>query len=142
MYAASVNAGVSIFRGKSVVPRHICFDLDGKTACKTYSRRHWFLPQRRHSGQGNLAITSNEVFVEKPPGRALSSAAYIVVEFASIFNGLGVQTHARLPRRAAAARLRRDLGTRAGEEWAGKGSPVFRIQSCQSWRGKANADSS
>jgi glutathione reductase (NADPH) len=73
------------------------------------------------------AITSNEAFhLERLPQRALViGGGYIAVEFASIFNGLGVQT--TLAYRGA--RLLRgfdaELGTRLAEEMAQKGVSIL-----------------
>jgi glutathione reductase (NADPH) len=73
-----------------------------------------------------LAITSNEAFfLERLPQKALVvGGAYIAVEFASIFNGLGVKS--TLAYRGA--RLLRgfdaELGARLGEEMAKKGVSI------------------
>jgi glutathione reductase (NADPH) len=73
-----------------------------------------------------LAITSNEAFfLERLPRRALVvGGGYVALEFASIFNGLGVQT--TLAYRGA--RLLRgfdaDLGERIAEEMGRKGVEI------------------
>jgi glutathione reductase (NADPH) len=118
------SAGVRILRGRAKLADAHTVELDGKR----YSARHilvatgsWpLLPQipgREH------AITSNEAFyLERLPARVLVvGGGYIAVEFASIFNGLGVET--TLAYRGA--RLLRgfdaELGERLGAEMQKKG---------------------
>jgi glutathione reductase (NADPH) len=84
-------------------------------------------PQKPAIPGAELAITSNEAFaLAQLPKRALVvGGGYIAVEFASIFNGLGVKT--ALAYRGA--RLLRgfdaELGTRLGEEMGRKGVAVL-----------------
>ncbi len=122
-----VNAGVSIFRGRAVVLDPHSLMLDGKT----HTAKHILVatgswPQLPDIPGKELAITSNEAFfLPKLPRRALIvGGGYIAVEFASIFNGLGVGT--TLAYRGA--RLLRgfdaELGTRLGEEMGRKGVAV------------------
>ena len=119
-----VNAGVSIFRGKAFVRGKNEIEIDGKTLTAKHilvATGSW--PQKPVVPGSELAITSNEAFyLERLPKRALIvGGGYIAVEFASIFNGLGVQT--ALAYRGA--RLLRgfdaELGTRLGEEMIRKG---------------------
>ena len=123
-----VNAGVSIFRDRAVVLDSHSVSLGGKT----FSAKHILVatgswPQLPDIPGKKLAITSNDAFaLEKLPRRALVvGGGYIAVEFASIFNGLGVAT--TLAYRGA--RLLRgfdaELGTRLGEEMGKKGVSVL-----------------
>ncbi len=123
-----VNAGVSIFRGSAVVLDPHSLMLDGKT----YTAKHILVatgswPQKPAISGNELAITSNEAFhLEKLPKRALIvGGGYIAVEFASIFNGLGVGT--TLAYRGA--RLLRgfdaELGTRLADEMGKKGVSIL-----------------
>ena len=122
-----VNAGVKVLRGRAFVLDPHSVSLDGKK----YSAKHILVatgswPQKPDIPGAELAITSNEAFyLEKLPGRALVvGGGYIAVEFASIFNGLGVAT--TLAYRGA--RLLRgfdgELGARLGEEMGRKGVAV------------------
>lgn len=122
-----VNAGVSIFRGKAFVRGRNEVEINGKTVTAKHilvATGSW--PQLPDTPGRELAITSNEAFhLERLPARALVvGGGYIAVEFASIFNGLGVAT--TLAYRGA--RLLRgfdgELGTRLGEEMARKGVTV------------------
>ncbi len=123
-----VNAGVSIFRGRAVVLDPHSLMLDGKT----HTAKHILVatgswPQLPDIPGKELAITSNEAFfLPKLPRRALIvGGGYIAVEFASIFNGLGVDT--TLAYRGA--RLLRgfdaELGTRLADEMGKKGVSIL-----------------
>src|SRR6185312_4907920 len=93
--AGAVARGVEIMRARASVVDPHTVEIGGRR----FSARHILLatgswptvpdiPGREH------AITSNEAFhLERLPRRALLiGGGYIAVEFASIFNGLGVQT--------------------------------------------------
>jgi glutathione reductase (NADPH) len=121
------NAGVAIFRGKAVVRGPNQVEVNGRT----YTARHilvatgsWPVVPRIPGRE--RAITSNEAFaLERLPRSALViGGGYIAVEFASIFNGLGVAT--TLAYRGA--RLLRgfdaELGTRLADEMTKKGVQV------------------
>lgn len=90
-----VNAGVTIVRGRAkLVDAHTV-----EAAGKRYSARHVLIATGARATVPNiagaeLAITSNEAFYLKQlPARALViGGGYIALEFASIFNGLGVKT--------------------------------------------------
>jgi len=71
----------------------------------------------------SLALTSNEVFrLERLPRRAIVvGGGYIAVEFASIFNGLGVQVTLAYRRHRLLREFDAELGTRLGEEIQKKG---------------------
>jgi glutathione reductase (NADPH) len=122
-----VNAGVKIFRGKAVVRGKHEIEIDGNAITAGHiliATGSWpslpAIPGAEH------AITSNDAFfLEALPRRALVvGGGYIAVEFASIFNGLGVGTvlayrGARLLRGFDA-----ELGTRLAEEMARKGVEI------------------
>ena len=121
------GAGVTIHRGRAVVRDAHTVEIDGK-AC---TARHilvatggWpYLPAivgREH------AITSNEAFfLERLPKRALVvGGGYIAVEFASIFNGLGVQTTLAYRGAHLLRGFDGELGRHLGEEMAKKGVRV------------------
>ncbi|MCC6210120.1 MAG: glutathione-disulfide reductase [Burkholderiales bacterium] len=122
-----VNAGVSIFHEKALVRGKNEVLVGNRTVTAKHilvATGSW--PQLPDIRGRELAITSNEAFhLERLPARALVvGGGYIAVEFASIFNGLGVAT--TLAYRGA--RLLRgfdgELGTRLGEEMARKGVTV------------------
>jgi glutathione reductase (NADPH) len=120
-------AGVEILRGRATVAGPHAVTIGGKT----YSAKHVLIatgsrpvvppiPGREH------AITSNEVFaLERLPGRAVVvGGGYIAVEFASIFNGLGVDTTLAYRRKRLLRGFDAELGARLGEEMAGKGVDI------------------
>jgi glutathione reductase (NADPH) len=122
------NAGVSIFRGKALIRGKNEIEINGKNVTAKHilvATGSW--PQKPAIPGAELAITSNEAFaLAQLPKRALVvGGGYIAVEFASIFNGLGVKT--TLAYRGA--RLLRgfdaELGTRLGEEMGRKGVAVL-----------------
>ena len=89
------GAGVAIHRGRAKVLDVHTLEVDGKT----FTARHILVatggwPYYPAIVGREYAITSNEAFfLERLPKRALVvGGGYIAVEFASIFNGLGVQT--------------------------------------------------
>ena len=125
------KAGVQILRGRATVVDAHTVEMGGKRR----SARHILVatgswPHPPEIPGRDLAITSNEVFhLEKLPRRALVvGGGYVAVEFASIFQGLGVET--TLAYRGA--RLLRgfdaELGERVAEEMRKKGV-VIRLQS-------------
>jgi len=125
------KAGVQILRGRATVVDAHTVEMGGKRR----SARHILVatgswPHPPEIPGRDLAITSNEVFhLEKLPRRALVvGGGYVAVEFASIFQGLGVET--TLAYRGA--RLLRgfdaELGERLAEEMRKKGV-VIRLQS-------------
>ena len=118
------NAKVEILRGRASVLGPNEVELGGKR----YSAKHilvatgsWpvipAIPGREH------AITSNEAFhLERLPARALVvGGGYIALEFASIFNGLGVQTTLSYRGKRLLRGFDAELGTRIAEEMAAKG---------------------
>ena len=128
---ALLNSGAQILRERATVIDAHSVELGGKR----YSAQHILVatgswPQPPRIPGRELAITSNEAFhLERLPARALVvGGGYISVEFASIFQGLGVET--TLAYRGA--RLLRgfdaELGERLAEEMTRKGV-VIRLQS-------------
>jgi glutathione reductase (NADPH) len=79
------------------------------------------IPGREH------AITSNEAFhLERLPARALVvGGGYIALEFASIFNGLGVKTTLSYRGKRLLRGFDAELGTRIAEEMAAKGVTLY-----------------
>ena len=123
-----VNAGVSIFRDRAVVLDSHSVSLGGKT----FSAKHILVatgswPQKPDIPGADLAITSNEAFfLDKLPKRALVvGGGYIAVEFASIFNGLGVKTTLAYRGAQLLRGFDAELGTRLGEEMGRKGVSVL-----------------
>jgi len=122
-----VTAGVEIHRNHATVRDPHTVEVGGRTV----TARHLLVatgswPQVPEIPGRELAVTSNEIFaLERLPGRALVvGGGYIALEFASIFNGLGVET--TLAYRGA--RLLRgfdgELGERLTGEMAKKGVAV------------------
>jgi glutathione reductase (NADPH) len=118
---------VTIFRGKAFVRGKNEVEVNGKTL----SARHILVatgswPQKPDIPGAELAITSNEAFhLERLPGRALIvGGGYIAVEFASIFNGLGVQTALAYRGAQLLRGFDAELGKKLGEEMGRKGVAV------------------
>ena len=118
------SAGVQIVRGRATVVGPHEVSVNGKK----FSAQHVLvatgswpvippIPGREH------AITSNEAFhLERLPRRALVvGGGYIALEFASIFNGLGVQTTLSYRGKRLLRGFDAELGTRIAEEMAAKG---------------------
>jgi len=122
-----VNAGVEIFRGKALVRGKNQVEINGKTVTARHilvATGSW--PQKPDIPGAGLAITSNEAFyLEQLPRRALVvGGGYIAVEFASIFNGLGVDTTLAYRGAQLLRGFDAELGTRLGEEMGRKGVAV------------------
>jgi len=122
------EAGVAIHRGRAVVRDAHAVEVNGKV----YTARHilvatggWpYVPAivgREH------AITSNEAFfLEQLPKRALVvGGGYVAVEFASIFNGLGVATTLAYRGAHLLRGFDAELGRHLGEEMSKKGVRVW-----------------
>ncbi len=114
-----VNAGVKILRGRAKLVDAHTVELAGTR----YSARHILVAtgakaQVPSIPGADLGITSNEAFyLERLPARAVViGGGYIALEFASIFNGLGVKT--TLAYRGA--RLLRGFDAELGERIAGE----------------------
>jgi len=122
-----VNAGVKILRGRAVILGPHAVSVDGKR----YTAQHILVatgswPQKPEISGAELAITSNEAFhLEKLPQRALVvGGGYIAVEFASIFDGLGVATTLAYRGAQLLRGFDAELGKRLGEEMTRKGVSV------------------
>ena len=123
-----VNAGVSIFRGKAFIRGKNEIEINGKTVTTKHilvATGSW--PQKPDIPGADLAITSNEAFhLEKLPKRALVvGGGYIAVEFASIFNGLGVKTTLAYRGAQLLRGFDSELGTRLADEMGRKGVSVL-----------------
>jgi len=125
------QAGAQILRGRaSVVDAHTV-EFGGKR----YGARHILVatgswPQLPQIPGRELAITSNEAFhLDKLPRRALVvGGGYIAVEFASIFQGLGVETTLAYRGSRLLRGFDAELGQRLAEEMRKKGVAI-RLQS-------------
>lgn len=122
-----VNAGVQIFRGKALVRGKNEIEVNGKTVSAKHilvATGSW--PQKPAIPGAELAITSNDAFsLDTLPKRALIvGGGYIAVEFASIFNGLGVETTLAYRGAQLLRGFDAELGTRLGEEMGRKGVAV------------------
>ena len=121
------DAGVTIHRGRATVRDAHTVEIDGKT----FTAQHILVatgswPQVPAIAGREHAITSNEAFfLERLPQRALLvGGGYIAVEFASIFNGLGVETTLAYRGTHLLRGFDADLGAHLGEEMARKGVRV------------------
>ena len=121
------KAGAKILRQRAtVVDAHTV-----EAAGERYSARHILVatgswPQVPDIPGRELAVTSNEAFfLDKLPRRALVvGGGYIAVEFASIFNGLGVQTTLAYRGPRLLRGFDADLGERIAEEMRKKGVDI------------------
>ena len=122
-----VNAGVEIHRARAEVLDKNSVQVNGRT----YTAKHilvatgsWptlpVIPGIEH------AITSNEAFfLERLPKRAVVvGGGYIALEFASIFQGLGVETMLSYRGKRLLRGFDAELGTRIAEEMSAKGVNV------------------
>jgi glutathione reductase (NADPH) len=118
------NAGVQIMRGhaKLLSPHEV--EVNGRK----YSAKHILIatgswPVLPQVPGRELAISSNEAFhLERLPRRALVvGGGYIALEFASIFNGLGVKTTLSYRGRRLLRGFDAEIGERIAEEMAMKG---------------------
>ena len=121
------RAGVSIVRARAKVLDAHTVEAGGKR----HTARHVLVatgswPQVPQIPGRELAITSNEAFhLERLPRRALVvGGGYIAVEFASIFNGLGVQTTLAYRGPRLLRGFDAELGERLAEEMRKKGVAV------------------
>jgi glutathione reductase (NADPH) len=121
------KAGVEIHRGRAeIVSPH-----EVKVNGKTHSAKHILVatggwPYKPPLPGFEHAITSNEAFhLERLPKRAVVvGGGYIALEFASIFNGLGVQTQLSYRGKRLLRGFDAELGSRVAEEMAMKGVEV------------------
>jgi len=119
-----VKAGVEILRGRATVSGPHEVEFGGKKITAKHSlvaTGSW--PVVPDIPGRELAITSNEAFhLERLPRRALVvGGGYIALEFASIFNGLGVKTTLSYRGQRLLRGFDAELGTRIAEEMKAKG---------------------
>ncbi len=123
-----VKAGVEIFRAKARIlgPHEVEISGTAKSARHILvATGSWPqvppIPGREH------AVTSNEAFhLERLPRRVLVvGGGYIAVEFASIFNGLGVETTLAYRGASLLRGFDAELGPRLAEEMAQKGVSIL-----------------
>jgi len=120
-------AGVEIIRGRAAVRGPHEVEIGGKR----HTAKHILIatgswPQVPQIPGRELAVTSNEAFtLERLPKRVIVvGGGYIAVEFASIFNGLGVETTLAYRGKRLLRGFDAELGERLGEEMAAKGVKV------------------
>jgi glutathione reductase (NADPH) len=118
------EAGVEILRGRAALRDAHTVEIAGRS----WTAKHVLVatgsrPQVPDIPGKSHAITSDAVFhLEQLPARAIVvGGGYIAVEFASIFNGLGVQTTLAYRRHRLLREFDAELGTRLGEEIGKKG---------------------
>jgi len=122
-----VNAGVTVLRGRAVVLDPHTVEMDGRRITAKHilvATGGWpFVPDIPGK---EFAITSNEAFhLPSLPKRAIVvGGGYIAVEFASIFNGLGVDTVLSYRGDCLLKVFDEDLGTFLGTEMAKKGMRI------------------
>jgi glutathione reductase (NADPH) len=122
-----VNNKVEIHRGRATVIDPHTVEVNGRR----HTAKHILVctgswPEKPAIPGAELGITSNEAFhLAELPSRALVvGGGYIAVEFASIFNGLGVDTTLAYRGGQLLRGFDSDLGTRLAEEMAKKGVAV------------------
>ena len=121
------TAGAKILRARATVLDPHTVEAGGER----YTARHILVatgswPQVPAIPGRELAITSNEAFfLERLPRRALVvGGGYVAAEFASIFNGLGVQTTLAYRGPRLLRGFDADLGERIAEEMNKKGVDI------------------
>jgi glutathione reductase (NADPH) len=122
-----VDAGVEIHRSRATVVGPNEVEVDGKRRTARHilvATGSW--PQLPVIPGIEHAITSNEAFhLERLPQRAVVvGGGYIALEFASIFQGLGVETMLTYRGRRLLRGFDAELGTRIAEEMSAKGVNV------------------
>jgi glutathione reductase (NADPH) len=123
-----VNNGVRIFRGRaSILDPHTV-----KVENDTFTAKHILVatgswPSKPAIPGAELAITSNEAFhlAELPKRALVVGGGYIAVEFASIFNGLGVETTLAYRGTRLLRGFDAELGTRLANEMIEKGVSIL-----------------
>jgi glutathione reductase (NADPH) len=120
-------AGVEILRGRASVLDAHTVEINGRRISAKHilvATGSWptvpAIPGREY------AITSNEAFhLERLPKRAVVvGGGYIAVEFASIFNGLAVQTTLSYRGKRLLRGFDAEVGERLGEEMTAKGVQI------------------
>jgi glutathione reductase (NADPH) len=124
---ALTKAGARILRGRARVLDPHTVEVNGER----HTARHILVatgswPQLPAIPGRELAITSNEAFhLERLPRRALVvGGGYVALEFASIFNGLGVETTLAYRGVRLLRGFDADLGERIAQEMARKGVAI------------------
>jgi len=122
-----VNNGVEILRGRAAVIDAHTVEVDGRRR----SARHILVATGARAQipaipGAELGITSNEAFyLNQLPSRAVVvGGGYIALEFASIFNGLGVRTTLAYRGERLLRGFDAELGERIAEEMRNKGVDV------------------
>tara|TARA_R110001592_G_scaffold116059_1_gene316955 strand:+ start:94730 stop:96088 length:1359 start_codon:yes stop_codon:yes gene_type:complete len=90
------GAGVELHEGRATIVDPHCIEVNGKQySCKNILIATGGTPFVPEFPGSDLVITSNEAFyLDKLPERiVIVGGGYIAIEFAGIFNGLGVDTH-------------------------------------------------
>jgi glutathione reductase (NADPH) len=118
------NAGVEILRSHARLVDAHTVEVDGVRWRAKYilvATGAW--PHSPSIPGAELAISSNEAFtLERLPGRAVVvGGGYIALEFASIFNGLGVETTLAYRGPRLLRHFDAELGERIAKEMAKKG---------------------
>jgi len=118
---------VEIHRGRATIVDPHTVEVNGRR----HTAKHILVctgswPEKPAIPGAELGITSNEAFhLAELPSRALVvGGGYIAVEFASIFNGLGVDTTLAYRGAQLLRGFDSDLGTRLAEEMSRKGVAV------------------
>jgi len=121
------NNKVEIHRGRASVVDPHTVEVNGRR----YTAKHILVctgswPEKPAIPGAELGITSNEAFeLEELPSRVLVvGGGYIAVEFASIFNGLGVDTTLAYRGEQLLRGFDAEIRGRLGEEMARKGVTV------------------
>lgn len=122
-----MNAGVEIHRARAAVLGPHEVEVDGKKRTAKHilvATGSW--PQLPAIPGIEHAITSNEAFhLERLPRRAVVvGGGYIALEFASIFQGLGVETMLTYRGKRLLRGFDAELGTRIAEEMSAKGVTI------------------
>ncbi|MDQ5848777.1 MAG: FAD-dependent oxidoreductase, partial [Pseudomonadota bacterium] len=120
-------AGVAIHRGRATVCGAHEVEVDGKRITAKHilvATGSW--PHVPPIPGGEHAITSNEAFhLERLPARALVvGGGYIALEFASIFNGLGVKSTLSYRGKRLLRGFDAEFGARMAEEMSAKGVSI------------------
>ncbi len=121
------NAGVTILKNRATIVDPHQVECGGKT----YSAKHILVatgswPTVPGIPGKELAITSNEAFFlpELPKSAIVVGGGYIAVEFASIFNGLGVKTTLVYRGKRLLRGFDAELGVKLAEEMTKKGVTI------------------
>jgi glutathione reductase (NADPH) len=121
------KAGVEIHRGRARVVDPHTVSFEGKS----FTAKHILVatggwPYKPPLPGFEHAITSNEAFhLERLPKRAVVvGGGYIALEFASIFNGLGVKTQLSYRGKRLLRGFDAEIGARIAEEMGAKGVEV------------------